>query len=65
MIDPFIFACAVVMFVLFITALLVKHIFNNRTREPDIDKIKDEITDKILPDSAKGMKLSDIWSMFR
>ena len=65
MIDPFIVTCAVIMFVLFIAALLVKHVYNNRTREPDMDKIKDEITDKILPDSAKGMQLSDIWSMFR
>lgn len=61
MMDPFIVTCAVIMFVLFIAALLVKHVYNNRTREPDID----EITDKILPDSAKGMQLSDIWSMFR
>ena len=49
--GPYVFALFIICFALIFTAILVKYmIYDKRTQEPDIDKIKDAIIDKIIPE---------------
>ena len=55
--DPYIFVLIIIFLALIFTAAIVKYmVYNHRTREPDMEKIKDEIISKVIPEIPEFKK---------
>ena len=55
--DPYIFVLIIIFLALIFTAAIVKYmVYNHRTREPDMEKIKDELISKVIPEIPEFKK---------